>query len=160
MGKYLLLRLAEKYRWVTAPKWVSTPYCIYIYICVYIRRYAHIQKKNHVRPFPRKREPAEIVTPSLPGHGGCDDPSGHRAPLPAKIVTPSLSGHGGCDDPFGPLCALFLPILSRPPCLGMVAVTILGGQCAPLHAQKETSQYRHTFPVWAWGHTARKIILG
>ena len=73
-------------------------------MCVY-RRYAHIQQKNHVRSFPRKREPAEIVMPSLPRHGGCDGSSGHRGSLPAKIVTPSLSGHGGCDDPCGPLCA-------------------------------------------------------
>ena len=151
LGKYLLLRLAEIYRWVTAPKWVSTPYCIYI--CVYIHRYAHTQKKNHVRPFPRTRQPAEIVTPSLPGHGGCVDPSaivrpfpprssrspctgmlavtilvGHCAPLPANIVTPSLPGHGGCDDPWWPMCTPSCGKRSQSrssrPCPGMVAVTI------------------------------------
>ena len=132
---------------------------LYIYICVYIRRYAHIQKKNHVRPFPRKREPADIVTPSGPGMVAVTillatvrsfPPRSSRPPRPGMVAVTILVGH----------CAPFPPILSRPPCLGMVAVTILGGQCAPLHAQNETSQDRHTFPVRAWGHTARKIILG
>ena len=132
---------------------------LYIYICVYIRRYAHIQKKNHVRPFPRKREPAEIVMPSLPGHGGVDDPcwpcallpprssrppcsgmvavtilAGHSAPLPANIVTSFLPGHGGCDDPWWPMCILshakrHQPTSSHLLCTVYGSVTILWQMC-------------------------------
>ena len=42
--------------------------------------------------------------PPCPGMVAVTLLAGHCAPLPANIVTPSLPGHGGCDDPWCPMC--------------------------------------------------------
>ena len=150
MGKYLLLRLAEIYCWVTAPKWVSTPYCIYIYVCISVDMLIYKrkimcapsrEKGSHprssrppcpcmvavtillatVRPFPPRSS-----RPPCPGMVAVTILVGHCAPLPANIVTPSLPGHGGCDDPWWPMCTPSRakrnqPISSHLPCLCMGA---------------------------------------
>ena len=87
----------------------------------------------NVHPFTCKKTPAKIVTPSLYGHGFCDDPVANVHPFPrqkkpTKIVTPFLSRYGGCDDPWWPMCTPSCGKRSQSrssrPCPGMVAVTI------------------------------------
>ena len=79
--------------------------------------------------------PTNIVTPSLPRHGGSDDPWWPMCiPSCGKRNQPRSSRppcSGGCDDPWWPMCLLHRgkrrqPRSSRPHCPGMVAVTILG----------------------------------
>ena len=158
MGKYLLLRLAEIYCWVTAPKWVSTPYCIYIYVCISVDMLIYKRKimcapsrekgsqprssrppcpgmvavtilLATVRPFPPRSS-----RPPRTGMVAVTILVGHCAPLPANIVTPSLPGHGGCDDPWWPMCTPSRAKRNQPrsshlPCPGMVSVTILWQMC-------------------------------
>ena len=127
MGKYFFLRLAEIYCWVTAPKWVSTPYCIYIYIYVCISVDMLIYKRKIMcAPSREKGSQPRSSRPPCPGMVAVTILVGHCAPLPANIVTPSLPGHGGCDDPWWPMCTPSRakrnqPISSHLPCLGMGA---------------------------------------
>ena len=63
------------------------------------------KRKIMCAPSREKGSQPRSSRPPCPGMVAVTILAGHRAPLPAKIVTPSLSGHGGCDDPCGPLCA-------------------------------------------------------
>ena len=74
-----------------------------------------------VRPFPPRSS-----RPPCPGMVAVTILAGHCAPLPANIVTPSLPGHGGCDDPWWPMCTPSRAKRNQPrsshlPCPGMGA---------------------------------------